>query len=84
MVYLCYFVSSLSCSQKAIEAALQARQWNKAIQILDLQEPSESVNYFKQIAEHYSSTREYGLAEQFYMKAGVAQEAVDMYIKADK
>ncbi len=42
------------------------------------------MNYFKQIAEHYSRTREYDLAEQFYLKAGVAQEAVDMYIKADR
>ncbi len=73
-----------SCSQKAIEAALQARQWNKAIQILDLQEPSESVNYYKQIAQHYAGTHEYDLAKQFFIKADMAQEAVDMYIKVDR
>ena len=72
------------CSQKAIEAAIQARQWNKAVQILELQEPSLSVDYYKQIADHYSSSREYNMAEQYYLKADMGQEAVDMYIKADR
>ena len=33
-----YFVHS--CSVKAIEAAIQARQWNKAVQIVELQDDS--------------------------------------------
>lgn len=72
------------CSQKAIEAAIQGRQWSKAIQILELQEPSLSAGYFKLIADHYASAREYGLAEEYYLKADLAQEAVDMYLNADR
>ena len=49
-----------------------------------MQEPSDSVNYYKQIAHHYASIRDYQLAEEYYLKAEMTQEAVDMYIKADK
>lgn len=31
-------IFSFSCSQKAIDAAIQARQWNKAVQIVELQD----------------------------------------------
>ena len=71
------------CSQKAIESAIQARQWSKAVQIIDLQDPSIGSDYYKQIAEHYHLVKDHQLAEQYYSKAGMAQEAVDMYIKAD-
>lgn len=71
------------CSQKAIEAAIQARQWSKAVQIIELQDPSIGVEYYQQIADHYHSIKDHQLAEQYYLKAGLSQEAVDMYIKAD-
>lgn len=37
-----------SCSVKAIEAAIQARQWNKAVQIVELQEDSVAERYMTQ------------------------------------
>ena len=67
-----------------MEAAIQARQWTKAIQILELQEPDSAGNYYHQIAEHYSSIKDYPLAEQYYLKAGLVQEVMDMFIKADR
>ena len=86
--YKCPFIdmNSHTCSQskKAIEGAIQARQWNKAVQIVELQEPDIGTEYYSQIAKHYSSTRDYQLAEQYFTKADMAQDAVDMYIKADR
>lgn len=70
--------------QKAVEAAIQARQWPKAIQILELQEPSQAGEYYRQIAEHYCSIQDFPLAEEYFLKAGQVQEVVDMYIKADR
>ena len=70
------------CSQKAIESAIQARQWSKAVQIIELQDPSIGSEYYQQIAVHYQSVKDYALAEQYYIKAEMSQEAVDMYIRA--
>lgn len=70
--------------QKAVEAAIQGRQWTKAVQILELQEPSQAEDYYRQIAEHYASIQDYSLAEQYFLKAGRVQEVADMYIKADR
>ena len=78
----CYKCTIFSCSQKAIESAIQARQWSKAVQIIELQDPSIGSEYHQQIADHYQSVKDYQLAEQYYVKAGLSQEAVDMYIKA--
>ena len=81
-MYVC-FVRNTRCLQKAVEAAIQARQWTKATQILELQEPGTAGEYYKQIAEHYSAIKDYQQAEQYYLKAGMVQQVMDMYIKAD-
>lgn len=78
-----YSVHNTRCLQKAVEAAIQARQWTKATQILELQEPGTTGEYYRQIAEHYSAIKDYQQAEQYYLKAGMVQEVMDMYIKAD-
>ena len=72
------------CSQKAIESCIQARQWSKAVQIIELQDPSIGSDYYQQIADHYHTIKDYQLAEQYYLKADMSQQAVDMYIKADQ
>lgn len=72
------------CLQKAVEAAIQARQWTKATQILELQEPGSAGGYYRQIAEHYCTIKDYQSAEQYYLKAGLVQEVMDMYIQADR
>lgn len=70
--------------QKAIEAAITSRQWNKAIQLLQHQTPEEARPLYKQIAKHYADVRQYDLAEKYYLKAGVAVEAFEMYAKSSK
>ncbi|XP_053316583.1 intraflagellar transport protein 172 homolog [Spea bombifrons] len=70
------------CTTKAIEAALGARQWKKAVHILELQEPKEAGGYYLRIAQHYSALQEYEVAERLYVKAGRPKDAIDMYTQA--
>jgi intraflagellar transport protein 172 len=50
---------------KAVEAAIASRQWNKAIQILEVVGDGPSTApYYERIAEHYSNIGEYTLAER--------------------
>ncbi|XP_063770977.1 intraflagellar transport protein 172 homolog isoform X3 [Pseudophryne corroboree] len=70
------------CSVKAIDAAIGARQWKKAIHILELQEPKTASQYYLKIAQHYSSVQEYEIAEQLYIKAGRSKDAIDMYTQS--
>ena len=49
---------------KAVEAAISARQWSKAVLILeDVQEstrdPASTAKYFRRIAGHYASVGEF-------------------------
>ena len=44
---------------KAIEAAIQAKQWSKVVQIVDLQEASIASRYYVQIAQHYRAIKNY-------------------------
>lgn len=48
-----------SCSLKAIEAAIAARQWKKAVQILDSQDDPSAGNFYLKIAQHYASMQDY-------------------------
>ncbi|XP_028296342.1 intraflagellar transport protein 172 homolog isoform X2 [Gouania willdenowi] len=72
------------CSLKAIEAAVAARQWKKAVHILDLQDDPSSAKYYVKIAEHYASTQELQVAEQLFVKGGHVKEAIDMYTAAGR
>jgi intraflagellar transport protein 172 len=64
---------------KAIEAALQARQWTKAVQILEGLEPSAAKNYYVRIARHYEEVQNYAQAKKFFIKAEEHNEAMEMY-----
>ncbi|RLV86206.1 hypothetical protein DV515_00015928 [Chloebia gouldiae] len=70
------------CSIKALEAALGARQWKKAIYILDLQDKQAAAKYYLKIAEHYAALQEYQVAEELYIKGGQTKDAIDMYTQA--
>ncbi|KAL5017204.1 hypothetical protein ScPMuIL_006793 [Solemya velum] len=72
------------CTMKAVEAAINSRQWSKAVQILELQDSAMSAGYYKKIADHYASVGEYETAEKFYVEAGCTREAVDMYNSTGK
>ncbi|KAM6180361.1 LOW QUALITY PROTEIN: intraflagellar transport protein 172 homolog [Erethizon dorsatum] len=70
------------CSIKAIEAALGARQWKKAIYILDLQDRNIASKYYPRVAQHYASLQEYEIAEDLYIKGDRIKDAIDMYTQA--
>ena len=42
---------------KAIEAALSARKWNRAVQLVSNQKAEVARPYFKKIARHYAEVR---------------------------
>ena len=45
---------------KAVDAAMNSRQWNKAVQILDVvTETGVAKKYYQKIAEHYVSISEF-------------------------
>ncbi|XP_069028434.1 intraflagellar transport protein 172 homolog [Embiotoca jacksoni] len=70
------------CSLKAIEAAIMARQWKKAVHILEMQEDSAAGKYYVKIAQHYASMQDYEVAEQLFVKGGHIKDAIDMYTAA--
>eukprot|EP01062_Namystynia_karyoxenos_P065890 TRINITY_DN59944_c0_g1_i1.p1 TRINITY_DN59944_c0_g1~~TRINITY_DN59944_c0_g1_i1.p1 ORF type:complete len:1796 (+),score=840.25 TRINITY_DN59944_c0_g1_i1:110-5389(+) len=68
---------------KAIDAAINSRQWTKAVQILDTQaghDPAVLRNY-KIIATHYEDARQFSEAEKYFLKAQLPREAVQMYTR---
>jgi intraflagellar transport protein 172 len=70
--------------QKAIEASILAREWNKAIQLLAHQTPEIARPYYRQIAKHFSTVRQYDFAEKYYLKAGLPVDAFEMYAQVAK
>ncbi|XP_015686351.1 intraflagellar transport protein 172 homolog, partial [Protobothrops mucrosquamatus] len=70
------------CAIKAIEAAIGARQWKKAIYILDMQDRKTATKYYPKIAQHYAALQEYEIAEELYIKGDHIKDAIDMYTQA--
>lgn len=71
-------------STKAIEAAIQCRQFSKAAGIIDYLDHHQALPYYKRIGKHYEETRNFQEAERYYIKADMAIDAVDMYSRAGK
>jgi len=71
------------CSLKAIDAAISARQWHKAEQLLEsiTNDPNVSLPYYEKLAQHYAGSRQLEAAERSYVKAGKPQKAVQVYIE---
>ncbi|XP_076872854.1 intraflagellar transport protein 172 homolog [Brachyhypopomus gauderio] len=72
------------CSSKAVESAIGARQWKKALHIVELQEDTSSAKSYLRIAEHYASVQEFEVAERLFVKGGHIRDAIDMYTQAGK
>ncbi|KAL7748888.1 hypothetical protein RI367_005801 [Sorochytrium milnesiophthora] len=70
---------------KAVDAAITAKAWKKAVGIMENLEPSDALKrYFLIIAKHFDGSGEYAQAERYYVQAGHPQSAVTMYTKANK
>ncbi|ESO08535.1 hypothetical protein HELRODRAFT_74793 [Helobdella robusta] len=73
------------CTMKAVDAAINSRQWVKALEILDVVEDKpEAKKYYLKIAQHYVQAAEYEVAERCFTSAGCMKEAIDMYNNAGK
>ncbi|XP_023687337.1 intraflagellar transport protein 172 homolog [Paramormyrops kingsleyae] len=70
------------CSSKAIEAAIGARQWKKAVHILELQEDRSNKKYYQKIAQHYASVQDYEVAERLFVRGDRIRDAIDMHTQA--
>ena len=51
--------SKFSQSLKAVDAAINSRQWKKAVDILATQETGSVAIYYKKIADHFSAIQEF-------------------------
>ena len=59
---------------KALDAAVRARQWVKAAQIVEVVEDTEQAKqYFGKIAEHYASINELEVNKQITRPQGIMQ-----------
>eukprot|EP00056_Hartaetosiga_gracilis_P018831 m.12051 g.12051 ORF g.12051 m.12051 type:complete len:1743 (+) comp7113_c0_seq1:45-5273(+) len=69
---------------KAIDAAIKGRQWTKACQIVDSQDETIARAYYKPLAEHFASVRDYNNASKYFIKSRNVRAAVDMFVAAGK
>ncbi|KAJ1528639.1 hypothetical protein ONE63_007034 [Megalurothrips usitatus] len=68
---------------KALDAAVGARQWRKAEQIIQVIKDNSIVEkYSVLLGQHFASVQDYSTAEKLYSQAGMFKEAVEMYNKA--
>jgi intraflagellar transport protein 172 len=68
---------------RALDAAIGARQWKKAVQIAQVIEPdaanADLAKYYVKLAQHYASIKEYSVAQRFFLQADMPRSAVEMY-----
>ena len=69
---------------KALDVAISARQWKKAVQIIQVVEDDsgELNKYYHKLGQHYETAKEYEMAQRFYMQANMAKQAIEMYNNA--
>lgn len=65
-------------TQKAIEAALNAKQHSRALQLLDNTGSEAYRPYYKQIARYYEEIGQYEIAQRCFVNADQPQLAVEM------
>lgn len=73
-----------SANMKAVDAAIDSRQWSKAVQILELQDSAMSSKYYKKIADHYASIGDYEVLrlktnDYYYLKIIQEKKIICLY-----
>ncbi|KAF5402479.1 Intraflagellar transport protein [Paragonimus heterotremus] len=68
---------------KAVEAAINSRQWTKAAHILasieDSKPPELLAPHYLKLAQHHAACQEFDAAETAFLKANCANLAIEMY-----
>lgn len=70
---------------KAIKAAIDSRQFTKAVQLLEsetIEDEAAVKKFYAAIGRHYEDIHEYTDAERYYVKGGWISETVEMYHRA--
>ncbi|KAK4305878.1 hypothetical protein Pmani_022263 [Petrolisthes manimaculis] len=68
---------------KAQDAAISARQWRKAIQIIEVIDDDAALKpYLMKLGQYYAGLNDLPKAERFYVKGGMYNEAIAMYNQA--
>ncbi|XP_044261133.1 intraflagellar transport protein 172 homolog [Tribolium madens] len=68
---------------KALDTAVAAKQWKKAVHIIRVIDDQESVKkYYDTIGGYFAKIRDFATAEKLYISSGMYKEAVDMYNEA--
>ena len=69
--------------EKAVEAAIQARKWEKAIELVN-KYPNVNPSFYIDIGRHFEYQRKLDKAEEYYIKAGEPMQAFNMYVNSGK
>ena len=65
----------------ALQAAVEAQQWEKAGDILDaLNDSSVPQDNFKQLGRYYSTVKMYDKAEKYFLRGKLHMEVIKMHI----
>ncbi|XP_050421465.1 intraflagellar transport protein 172 homolog [Adelges cooleyi] len=68
---------------KALEAAIGAKQWKKAMQIMQVIEDKSLVTkYGAHLANHFKSVNDVKTAEKLYMECGMYKEVIQLHLEA--
>uniref|UniRef100_A0A1I7TZF2 WD_REPEATS_REGION domain-containing protein n=1 Tax=Caenorhabditis tropicalis TaxID=1561998 RepID=A0A1I7TZF2_9PELO len=71
--------------KKAVECAIRAKEWPKALSIVEnIQDQKVRTGFYGEIADHYSSKGEFERAERLFVEAGLFNDAIIMYTKNSK
>uniref|UniRef100_A0A8R1I6R6 Intraflagellar transport protein 172 homolog n=1 Tax=Caenorhabditis japonica TaxID=281687 RepID=A0A8R1I6R6_CAEJA len=71
--------------KKAVEAAIKAKEWPKALSIVEnIQDQKVRTGYYGEIANHYSSKGDFERAERLFVEAGLFNDAIMMYGKSSR
>ena len=71
-------------SAKAVEAAIAAKQWKKAQDILEYTDAATQSKYSKMIADHYVKTGEFDVAASMMIRSGDERNAVTLLLDSGK
>ena len=69
---------------KALESAMRARLYSKALSLLNSLDPAEAPGYALKLAAHFESVAEYDSAETLYMRCDKPRAVVEMYTRAGR
>ncbi|KAI5074597.1 hypothetical protein GOP47_0010558, partial [Adiantum capillus-veneris] len=72
------------CQLKAIESAIAAHQWSKAIQIAMQQNKEVVKPIYVKLARKFEKIKQFADAEKMFINAELPHEAVNLYLKANK